>query len=156
MDTTLRSPSPAEPQVDSKENHGQVNETDGAPVEVKPSERVEIGREPQVVESAGIKEGYGTLNTEYLAKKIDSYVLEEMKLRGIKDTKEGYDSVVKEWVRVLKLTPEMDIYTRLEKLKEYGFLNSELREKIDEKQNLLAGDPMKMTSTQLRKLIENV
>jgi len=159
METTVRTPIASKSEDKTapavQEEHGQVDTTLSEPLNTSPSERTVAGQAPLIVDIAEIGAGYGTLNTEYLAKKIDGYILEEMKLNNIKDTDKGYKEVADAWLKVLKLSPEMDIYTRLEKLKEYGYLNSELREKMDDRENLLQGDPLRMTSTQLRKLIEN-
>jgi len=89
-----------------------------------------------------------------LLKEIDDFVLSEIKRNEMKESRESYEEIIKKYENRIKLPENVDIYTKTEKIVELIRIDAKLLKALKEKEELLAGDPTKMTSTQLKQYIQ--
>jgi len=89
-----------------------------------------------------------------LLKEIDTLVKEEITRSKMKSDRKSYEEIIQRYEDRLKLPQNIDIYTKTEKIVELIRIDAKLWQIVKEKEDLLNGDPTKMTSSQLKKYIK--
>jgi len=119
-----------------------------------PSVYLEAKNHPYLVDLFEMKDVYNQFNMKELSDEINDFILSEIKRQNLKDTKESYQNIVKSYLSKLKMSNDVDIYTRIERITDLMKIDKKLIEAAKEKEDLLTADITDLTSAQLKKRLE--
>lgn len=139
------------PTIDSNEVSGPSGKVDTVTPEYseKPLETAEY-----IKDLWKVGEAENHFEMKNLLKEIDDFVLSEIERNKMKPTRGSYEEIIQKYEDKLKLPEGTDIYTRTEKVLELMKIDIKLLQALKDKEDLLKGDPTKMTSAQLKKYLE--
>ena len=138
---------PPEPR---RENGGANNgPTMSTPSETlpTPSELVELGNPPLVVDLMGAHSAYNTFDIAKQSKEIDDFIRQSSK-----DSRDSYEKTFNNLVENIKVVG--DIYTDMEQLYDYVKLQIKIQQIIKEKEEFEQKDPLVMTASELERYLK--
>jgi hypothetical protein len=132
-----------------------VTQDDKEPIKVNPSApESEPILEPEYVKNfLELGETSQHFEMPSLIKEIDQFVLSEIDRQGLEKNHKSYEEIINGYLKDLKLPENIDHYTKIEKLNSLMRINKKMIEAMVEKENLMKSDPTQMSSTQLKRYI---
>lgn len=128
----------------------KVKETAPSNTIPNPSELVPLGRPPEICNLLEIGEAYKHFNMEAYTNEVDSFINGQIESQGLKDTKDSYKKVF-ESVLQKSRAPRGDIYSLVERMREYVVLQNKLINIAKEKSEFEKKPIDEMDSKQLKR-----
>jgi hypothetical protein len=155
--TLFRAPVEEKPPAES-EKHDKSSETNihtPDSVEHTPSVYKETHDRPYLADLLQLGEAYTHFDMETLTKETDDFIQSEIKRRNLTDDRETYNKLVDEMTKKLNLPEGIDQYTKMEQLHKLAMIHKKMVDAMLEREKLLEADPTTLTSSQLKKRIED-
>jgi hypothetical protein len=153
--TLTRTATPVEPTVEPSvtKEVAKVTETTGDSPEMPPSLLVEAKRDPEICNLLDMGESYKHFNMQEYTNEVDVFINERIKTSGLKDDKDSYKKVFEE-ILTKSNPPRDDIYSMIERIREYCELQTRLINLQRDKEEFEKKSLEDMTSKELRKVID--
>jgi len=119
--------------------------------EPTPKELVALNRPPYLTDLLEAHQEYSTFDIKDQIGEIDTFIQAEMERKGLDDTREDYDKVLKELWKQIKPS---SVYTNIEQLRDYVRIQQRLIDDLEEKKKFEAMDPQDMSAKQLERFLK--
>jgi hypothetical protein len=135
-----------------KEEVGQVTETTGDSSGPPPSLLVEAKQPPEICNLLEMGEAFNHFHMHEYTVEIDSFINERVKSAGLPDDKSSYKKVFEE-ILTKSNAPRDDLYSMVERIKEYVSLQTRLIQIAKDKEEFDKKPIEEMTSKELKKVL---
>lgn len=110
---------------------------------------------PYVADILGVGPIYGTFDVSPLCMEIDRLLQSEMAAKGLADTKEAYEDLLRWYEKKVNLKDDVLIYTKLEKIVRMLRIHDKIRQVGREHDELMMSDPSSLSAEKLKKYIQS-